>query len=365
MAGRAHAAVAADPTQPRAPRASSHLLLRPSPGTSLLLHRRSALVVLGLLLVLCTLVLASASLGQTYVSPRDVWDTLRTGAGPHALVVGELRVPRIVVGVLVGVALGLAGALVQTVTRNPLASPDVIGVGHGAAAATVLALATGVVRSPGALPLVSVAGGLAAAALVYVLAWRRGMQASRFVLTGVGIGVALSAVVQLYLADSELEAAEQVKLWLTGSLNGRGWEQAGPLAVVLLLAAPTLVWASRVMRPLGLDADTAAALGVRVQRARLGLTVLGVVLAATATGAAGPIGFVALTTPQLARRLTRTPQLPLLCSALTGAVVLVGADLVARTLLPPLEIPVGALTSLVGGPYLLWLLGRRDSGRTR
>ncbi len=164
-------------------------------------------------------------------------------------------------GALVGAALGLAGALVQSVTRNPLASPDVIGVGHGAAAATVLALATGAVASPGAMPAVSVAGGLGAAALVYVLAWRRGMQASRFVLTGVGIGVALSAVVQLYLTDSELEAAEQIKLWLTGSLNGRGWEQAGPLAVVLLLCLPALVWASRALRPLGLDADTAAALG--------------------------------------------------------------------------------------------------------
>ncbi|WP_329373646.1 FecCD family ABC transporter permease [Streptomyces sp. NBC_01483] len=229
------------------------------------------------------------------------------------------------------------------------------------AAATVLALATGTVASPGALPAVAVTGGLAAAALVYVLAWRHGMQPSRFVLTGVGIGVALSAVVQLYLTDSELAAAEQVKLWLTGSLNGRGWEQAGPLAWVLLLSLPALVWASRALRPLGLDADTAAALGVRVQRTQLGLTVLGVVLAAVATGAAGPVGFVALTGPQLARRLTRTPQLPLAASALTGALIVVGADLVARTLVPPLEIPVGALTSLVGGPYLLWLLGR--SGR--
>ncbi|WP_443053506.1 FecCD family ABC transporter permease [Streptomyces sp. NBC_00285] len=320
-------------------------------------------MALALLLLLAASMTVSASLGQTYVPPAEVWSTLRAGSGPHDLVVNELRVPRIVLGALVGAALGLSGALVQTVTRNPLASPDVIGVGHGAAAATVLALATGVVSSPGAMPAVSVAGGLGAAALVYVLAWRRGMQASRFVLVGVGIGVALSAVVQLYLTDSELEAAEQVKLWLTGSLNGRGWEQAGPLGVALLLCLPALGWASRVVRPLGLDPDTAAALGVRVDRARLGLTVLGVVLAATATGAGGPIGFVALTSPQLARRLTRTPQLPLLCSALTGAVVLVAADLAARTLLPPLEIPVGALTSLVGGPYLLWLLGRRTTVR--
>lgn len=337
-------------------------MLRPHPRFSLLLHRRSAAVALGLLVLLAAVMVASASLGQTYVSPLDVWRTIRGGQTPYALVVGELRVPRIVLGALVGTALGLAGALVQTVTRNPLASPDVIGVGHGAAAATVLALATGVTAAPAAMPLVAVGGGLAAAALVYALAWRHGMRPARFVLTGVGVGVALSAVVQLYLTDSELDAAEQLKLWLTGSLNGRGWPQAGPLAVVLLLTLPGLVWAARAARPLGLDPDTAAALGLRVDRARLGLTLLGVVLAATATGAAGPIGFVALTAPQLARRLTRTPQLPLVCSALTGAVVLVTADLVARTLVPPLEIPVGALTSLVGGPCLLYLLGR---GRAR
>ncbi|MET9832694.1 iron ABC transporter permease [Streptomyces sp. NPDC006385] len=338
------------------------VLLRPRrPRVSLLLHRRSAAVAAVLLVLLAAVMLTAACAGQTYLAPAEVWRTLRTGSGPHDLVVNELRVPRIALGALVGAALGLAGALVQTVTRNPLASPDVIGVGHGAAAATVLALATGVVSSPGAMPVVSVLGGLLAAALVYVLAWRHGMQPSRFVLTGVGIGVALSAVVQLYLTDSELEAAEQLKLWLTGSLNGRGWAQAGPLAVVLVLSLPGLVWASRALRPLGLDPDTAAGLGVRVDRARLALTVLGVVLAAAATGAAGPIGFVALTAPQLARRLTRTPQLPLLNAALTGAIVLVAADLAARTLLPPLEIPVGALTALVGGPYLLWLLGRRTA----
>ncbi|WP_189838414.1 FecCD family ABC transporter permease [Streptomyces umbrinus] len=333
---------------------------------SLLLHRRSAAVVAVLLLVLAGVMVLAACVGQTYVSPGEVWRVLRGHGGPYDLIVGELRVPRIVLGALVGTAYGLSGALVQTVTRNPLASPDVIGVGHGAAAATVLALATGTVASPGALPAVSVAGGLGAAALVYVLAWRHGMQPSRFVLTGVGIGVALSAVVQLYLTESELGAAEQVKLWLTGSLNGRGWEQAVPLAGVLLLSLPALVWANRALRPLGLDPDTASALGVRVHRTQLALTVLGVILAATATGAAGPIGFVALTAPQLARRLTRTPQLPLVASALTGSVILVAADVAARTLMPPLEIPVGALTALVGGPYLLWLLaGGKGRGQGR
>ncbi|MFF8193803.1 iron chelate uptake ABC transporter family permease subunit [Streptomyces bobili] len=174
--------------------------------------------------------------------------------------------------------------------------------------------------------------------------------------------MALSAVVQLYLTDSELEAAEQIKPWLTGSLNGPGRDQAGPLATVLLLAVPALVRASRAVRPLGLGPDTAAALGVRVDRVRLGLTVPGVLLAATATGAAGPIGFVALTAHQPARRLTRTPHLPLLTSAPTDA-ALTDAGLAARAPLPTLEIPVGAPTVLADGPYLLWLLGRRSHDR--
>lgn len=340
------------------PPASPYAVLRRG-RHSVLVHRRSAVTAAGLLALLAGVLVSAACVGQSFVPPGEVWRVVWGGPSPYSLVVGELRVPRAVLGALVGCALGLSGSLVQTVTRNPLASPDVIGVGHGAAAATVVALSTGAVASPGALPAVSVAGGLAAAALVYAVAWRRG--SARFVLTGAGIGVALSAVVQLYLADSRADQAEQVKLWLAGSLNGRGWDQAGPLGLVLLLCLPGLVWAARAVRVATLDDDTAGALGVRVHGTRLGLVVLGVVLAATATGAAGPIGFVALTAPQLARRLTRTPQLPLVCSALTGAVIVVAADLAARVLVPPLEIPVGALTALVGGPYLLWLLGRRTS----
>ncbi|EFG04042.1 FecCD family ABC transporter permease [Streptomyces clavuligerus] len=344
---------------PRSGRSPAHGLRVLRVGRfSLLWHRRSAAVAAVLLLVLASVMTVSASAGQTWVPPGEVYAVLRGADSPSTLLVAELRVPRIVLGALVGTALGLAGALVQSVTRNPLASPDVIGVGHGAAAATVFALATGVTASPNALPLVSVAGGLVAAGAVWAIAWRGSLRSSRFVLTGVGIGVVLSAVVQLYLTESELEQAELVKLWLTGSLNGRGWDQAVPLAAVLLLTLPALLWATRALGPLGLGAETATALGFPLQRAQLGLTVIGVVLAASATGAAGPIGFVALTAPQLALRLTRTPQLPLVCSGLVGAVTLTAADLAARTVLTPLEVPVGALTALVGAPYLLWLLGR-------
>ncbi|MDT0547952.1 FecCD family ABC transporter permease [Streptomyces lonegramiae] len=340
-------------------RASGTLVLRRGPY-SITLHRRSLLVAAILLVLLAGALVAAACVGQPFVPPGEVWRILRGEPSRDALVVGELRVPRAVLGALVGAALGLSGALIQSVTRNPLASPDVIGVSHGAAAANVTALATGLVTSPGALPLVSAVGGLAAAALVYVLAWRGGTAHSgRFVLTGTGIGVALSAIVQLYASESEPSQAEQVKLWLTGSLNGRGWAEAEPLALALLLALPALVLAARALRVTGLDPDTAAGLGVPVARVRLGLTALGALLAAAAVAAAGPIGFIALTAPQLSRRLTRTPHLPLATSALTGSVTLVLADLAARTALPPLEIPAGALTAAVGGPYFLWLLTRR------
>ncbi|MCG7208718.1 iron chelate uptake ABC transporter family permease subunit [Streptomyces arenae] len=145
-------------------------MLRPHPRFSLLLHRRSPAVVLGLLVLLAAVMAASASLGQTYVPPPDVWRTIRGDQTPYALVVGELRVPRIVLGALVGTALGLAGALVQTVTRNPLASPDVIGVGHGAAAATVAGDPGGCADLPGRRSLSAVPAGPRTGALTQIVA---------------------------------------------------------------------------------------------------------------------------------------------------------------------------------------------------
>ncbi len=150
-----------------------------------------------------------------------------------------------------------------------------------------------------------------------------------------------------------------------GSLNGRGYDQAAPLATVLLLLVPFLLWAARAQRSAAFDDDTATALGIRLGRVRLGLSVLGVVLASVATGAAGPVDFVALLAPQIARRLTRTPHVPLVCSALTGALIVVVADVLARKLLSPLELPVGVFTALVGAPYLMWLIVRTRGNRCR
>ncbi|MFF9034491.1 FecCD family ABC transporter permease [Streptomyces sp. NPDC014892] len=348
----------------RAPlRPAGQFVLRAGHGSSFLLHRRAMTVAGALAVLLVGAVVVSLCVGEAYVSPGEVVRVLLGLPSPDELVVGTLRLPRLVTGLLVGAAFGVSGALIQTVARNPLASPDVIGVTHGAGAATVAAMTFGV-TSYAVLPYVSVAGGLLAALLVYLLAWRGGLAASRFVLIGIGVSVALGSLTRLFVTKGDYLVAQQAKTWLTGSLNGRGYDQAAPLATVLLLMLPFLLWAAWAQRGSAFDEDTATALGVRLGRTRLGLSVVGVVLASVATGAAGPVDFVALLAPQIARRLTRTPHIPLVCSALMGALIVVVADVLARRLLSPLELPVGVFTALVGAPYLMWLIVRTRSSRT-
>jgi iron complex transport system permease protein len=351
-------------TPGRAPvRPPGHTVLRAGRGSSFLLHRRALLVAVALTVLLAAAVVASLCVGESYVSPGEVVRVLLGLPSPDELVVGTLRLPRLVTGLLVGAAFGVSGALIQTVARNPLASPDVIGVTHGAGAATVAAMTFGL-TSYTLLPYVSVVGGLLAALLVYVLAWRGGLAASRFVLIGIGISVALGSLTRLFVTKGDYLVAQQAKTWLTGSLNGRGYDQAAPLATVLVLLVPFLLWAARAQRGSAFDEDTATALGIRLGRTRLGLSLLGVVLASVATGAAGPVDFLALLAPQIARRLTRTPHIPLLSSALMGALIVVAADLLARRLFSPLELPVGVFTALVGAPYLMWLIVRTRSSRS-
>ncbi|MCX4687183.1 iron chelate uptake ABC transporter family permease subunit [Kitasatospora purpeofusca] len=339
-------------------------VLRAGPA-SFLLHRRSALAALGLLLALAATVVASLCLGESTVAPGEVLKVVLGQPSPHELVVGEFRLPRVVVGLLAGTAFGLAGALIQTVARNPLASPDVVGVSWGATATVVGLLAYGVVDSTGQVPfaaVAAVAGGLAAGLLVYLLAWRRGLHAQRFVLIGIGVSVALSSLTSLFLTKGDGFQAQAAKVWMTGSLNGSGYDQAGWLAWVLLAAVPVALWAARAQRSISFDDATAVGLGLRLDRIRLGMALLGVVLASCAAGAAGPVDFVALMAPQIAVRLARSAQIPLFCSALTGALVVVLADLLARRLLSPVELPVGVVTGLVGAPYLMWLLIRSRRG---
>jgi iron complex transport system permease protein len=326
-------------------------------GGSFLLHRRSAAVAVGLTLVLAAVGVAYLCVGERFVEPSEVLKVLVGQDSRAAFVVEELRMPRLAVGLMVGAAFGIAGALIQTVARNPLASPDIIGISQGAGALTVGAMTFGL-TSYTVLPYLSIAGGIAAAALVYVFAWRGGLHATRFVLIGIGFAIALRSLITLFMTKGDYLVAQQAQIWMTGSLNGRGWDEAAPILWTLIVLLPAILWAARAQRTVSLDDDTATALGVRLGRVRLGLVLVGVVLASVATGVAGPVDFVALLAPQIARRMTRTAQIPLLSSALTGAFVVVLADLLGRRLLSPTELPVGVLTAAVGAPYLIWLIVR-------
>ncbi|CAB4932020.1 unannotated protein [freshwater metagenome] len=323
------------------------------------------------LVTLVALVLVSAaSLGRGDY-PIGLTDVLRTLVGigdpTQQFIVTELRAPRIVVGVLVGLALGISGALIQTFARNPLASPDTLGINAGASAAAVAVIVLGGSSSSAGqllgglgLPVAALAGGLLTALLIFGLAWRKGVDGYRLILVGVGLSSVGFAGVDWLLTRSDITDAAAATVWLTGSLNARTWDQAWPLGIALAVLVPVALAMSRQLGVLQFGEDTARALGIRVGAAQAVVVLVAVSLAAVSVAAAGPVGFVALVVPQVAVRLAGGSRPPLLASALLGALLVVGADLLARTVLP-VALPVGIVTAVIGAPYLLWLLvrGRR------
>jgi iron complex transport system permease protein len=268
-----------------------------------------------------------------------------------------------VVALLVGAALGMAGAAFQTVSRNPLGSPDVIGFGQGSAAGALLVI---VVLHGSSLEVSAgaVGGGLLTGLGVYALSWRGGVQGYRLVLVGIGGSAVLAAVNSYLLVKANFVDAARAVIWISGSLDGRDWAQVRPLLGACAVLMPVLLLQARDLRITEMGDDAARALGVRVERVRLVTVVAAVLLTAAATAAAGPIAFVALTAPQLARRLTRTPGVSLIPSALMGAALLVLADLAAQRAFGAGQVPVGVATGVLGGGYLLWLLiEERRAGR--
>jgi iron complex transport system permease protein len=262
----------------------------------------------------------------------------------------------------------VAGALLQTFARNPLASPDTLGITMGASVGAVGAI---VFSSGGAfggaltglgIPLAALVGALGTGALLFLLAWRAGIDGYRLVLIGIALWSVGAALVDWLLTNAEIYDAASAYVWITGSLNARTWDHVVPLAVALAVLLPVALAAGRVLGVLQFGDDTARGLGVRLRTAQATVVLVAVVCVAFAVSAAGPITFVALVVPQIAVRLAGGSRPPLLASGLLGAVLVVGADLVTRTVLPE-ALPVGILTAVLGAPYLLWLLvrGRRRS----
>ncbi|WP_246657738.1 FecCD family ABC transporter permease [Arthrobacter yangruifuii] len=266
----------------------------------------------------------------------------------------ESKLPRAVVGTLIGLGFGIAGAVFQTLLRNPLASPDIIGISYGASASAVCAIvlfgAAGTAVSAAALT-----GALLVALAIYLLSRRGGVAGYRLVLVGIGFAAVLQALVNFLLTRTDIRTASEALVWLNGSLNNSSWDRAAVLAGFLLVLLPAAAVLARTLRGLELGDDAAAGLGIRVERARLGLIVVAVGLAAAATAAAGPVAFIAFLSGPIARRLMHG-QASLLAAGLVGSCIVLAADFVGANLVPGVTLPVGVVTGALGAPFLLWLL---------
>ncbi|MEV0585721.1 iron chelate uptake ABC transporter family permease subunit [Nonomuraea sp. NPDC050310] len=325
---------------------------------SVRLAPRAVVVTLALLLLAAAVSALALSTGEITVPIPDILAALTGEGSPIAeLIVANLRAPRLVTGLLVGAAFGLGGAIFQSLTRNPLGSPDVIGLTAGASTGGILMVVAG--GAAWQIAAGSLLGCLLSAALIYAVAYRGGVAGHRLVLVGIGAGALLLAVDSYLLTRANLNDAANAGAWLTGSLSGRGWDHAIPMGLALAVLLPVCAVLARPLRMMEMGDDAARAAGIRVERVRGAALVAGVLLAGAATAAAGPVMFVALAAPQLARRMTRGAGLSLPASALTGAVLLALSDLIAMRVIAPSELPVGVVTAALGGAYLAFLL-RRD-----
>lgn len=338
--------------------------VRTAGGLSFRVDVRALVVIVVLAAVAAGAGIVLIGSGDYAMTPGEVVSTLfGHGTFQQEFIVTDLRLPRVLVGLLVGAALGVGGAVFQTISRNPLGSPDVLGFGQGA---TVGALTVIVLFEGGAAAVAggAVVGGLVTGIVVYLLAWKRGMHGYRLVLVGIGSAAMLTAAAQYLITKANLVDATRAVVWMTGSLDGRDWAQVWPLLVVCGLLIPLVLGHGRALRMMEMGDDAAYALGVRVERTRLVLMGCAVMLVAVATAAAGPITFVSLSAPQLARRLTRAPGPNLAPAALMGAALLLVADWIAMDAFGDRQLPVGVVTGVLGGCYLLWLLvSERRAGR--
>ncbi|MDW8805794.1 iron chelate uptake ABC transporter family permease subunit [Streptomyces scabiei] len=338
--------------------------LRTSGGLSVRLDVRAFTVVLSLLAVALTASVVLIGTGDFPIPAGDVLRTLLGDGDPgQEFIVRELRLPRVLVGLLVGASLGLGGALFQSLSRNPLGSPDVLGLSQGATAGAlvVIVLFSG---SANQVALGALTGGLVTGLAIYALAWKRGVHGYRLVLVGIGVSAIVTAVNGYLITKADLVDAARAVVWMTGSLNGRDWAQVRPLLIMCVILVPLVLGNARGLRMTEMGDDVSYALGVSVERVRLLLMVSAVLLTAGATAAAGPVSFVALTAPQLAKRLTRSPGPNLVAAMCMGATLLIVADLTSQRAFGADQLPVGVVTGVLGGVYLLWLLvTERKAGR--
>ncbi|MBB3043373.1 FecCD family ABC transporter permease [Nocardioides soli] len=319
------------------------------------LDRRSVIVCAVLAAAVACMAVLALMTGSYHLSAAQVVSALAGGESEliHAIVV-EWRLPRVAAAVVFGAALGVSGAVFQSLLRNPLADPGIIGFSQGSYTGALIVI---LVVNGTYLQLVGGAllGGMATAVAVYMLAYRRGVQGFRLIIVGIGVSALLGSLNTWLMIKADLDQAMAAAAWGAGSLYGVSWSQVlvgGACVLVFLLLAGML---SRPLRQMELGDDAAASQGIRVSPVRLGLIVVGVALTATVTAASGPIAFISLVAPQIGRRLARTAGITLAPAAFVGALVCLAADYLAQHVAPT-PLPVGIVTVVLGGGYLGYLL---------
>jgi iron complex transport system permease protein len=316
---------------------------------------RAALWIGGLVILLALCALAVA-LGPVPLGLREVRDALLGLGDPNAIaIVRAIRLPRLTLAVIVGAALGMAGAALQGSLRNALAEPYLLGVSGGAAVGAVLAFGAGI-RDASAIPIFACLGGGAAVGAVLLIARAAGGRADPRVLimAGVIIGAFANAVIMVVLANAPPNTVRGAVWWMMGSVADAGWEQIRWLAAYVLVGGAALLFMAREIDVLALGEEPAAALGLDVDRSARRIYLASSLLAAATVAAAGLIGFVGLMVPHIVRAFgVRRHRAIVAGAALVGAALLVAADLVARTAMPPAELPLGAVTALLGVPFFL------------
>ncbi|HEY9661352.1 MAG TPA: iron ABC transporter permease [Allocoleopsis sp.] len=318
------------------------------------------LFILGMITLI--VIIVSVGYGEYPVSPIDVIKTLlglNTNNPNHNFVVYTLRLPRVITAFLVGTGLAIAGTILQGLTRNPLAAPEIVGVEAGAGLAAVTLIVLFPSTPVSLLPIVAFTGAFIAALAVYGLSWNGGSSPIRLILVGMGVGAIASALTSLMITFGNIYDVSQALVWLAGSVYGRTWEHVQALLPWLVVFVPLSVFSARELNTLNLGDPVARGLGSAVEWQRSFLLLVSVALAGASVATAGTIGFVGLMAPHLARQLVGTSHEGLMpTAALVGGLIVSLADLLGRSLFAPIELPCGVVTAAVGAPYFLYLLYR-------
>ncbi|NJR39791.1 MAG: iron ABC transporter permease [Leptolyngbyaceae cyanobacterium CSU_1_4] len=329
---------------------------------SMRIDRRVPWVLLVLIIMTLMVMVISIGYGEYPIPPLDVIKTilgLPTNNPDYNFVIHTLRLPRVITAFLVGTALAIAGAIMQGLTRNPLAAPEIIGVEAGAGLVAVAMIVLFPSVPIFLLPIAAFTGAFVAAVLVYLLAWENGSSPIRLILVGIGVGAIASALTSVMITFGEISDVSQALVWLAGSVYGRTWEHIQALLPWLIVFIPASLLLARELNTLNLGDEVARGLGSRVEWQRGLLLLTCVALSGASVATAGTIGFVGLMAPHLARQLVGNAHEGLVpTSALVGGLIVSFADLLGRSLFAPIELPCGVVTAAVGAPYFLYLLYR-------